>query len=162
MALANRISATLSQEQSDAVEAAVASIITNLPFLVDLTDGERDSLHYLKSTNHGFVLNTLKLAQTNPGFLPRDFSVPEFEKDTVLFDSLFSIKQSIASLLQRITDTTNLAGSEAYAEALAVYDYAVAGNVGTQGIEPYVDEMARRFARKAKATSTASQAKAAK
>jgi hypothetical protein len=107
-------------------------------------------------------MNSLKLANTNPGFLPKDFDMAEFQKDSDLFDGLFSIKQAIASLFQKIEDTTNVAGNEAYLEALSVYDYAIAGNVGTKGIEPYLDEMARRFARKSKKNSPSAGAQPSK
>lgn len=159
MALQNLISASLPQEDQDAIMTSLTSIETKLAFLVDLTDDQRKSLHYLKEKNHGFVLSTLELAKKNPGFLPREFDVPEFQKDTDLFDKLFTIKQALSGLLRRIEDTTSLAGSEAYSAALAVYNYAIAGNVGTQGIEPYVDEMARRFARKSKTVPPAAKTK---
>ncbi len=151
MGIPNRISAVFSQEDSDAFKTGMDALVAKLP-LVDLTEKERDSLNHLKEKNRGLVMSSLQLVKRISGFLPKDFDVTEFEKDANLFDQLFSVRQVVAGLLQRIDDTTNLAGNEAYAAALAVYNYAKLAGVGTEGIDPYLDEMARRFARKSKAT----------
>lgn len=152
MPIPNRISSALTGENKTGVGTGLDAVTTNLP-LVDLTDKERASLNHLKERNLGFVKSSLELAMKNQGFLPRDFDLAEFQKDAALFDDLFSIKQAVASLLQRIEDTTNLAGNEAYAAALAVYGYARVADVGTEGIDPYLDEMARRFARKSRSSA---------
>jgi hypothetical protein len=150
MPLPNRISATLSQTNRDAITAAIASITAKLPFLVDLSDAERASLTRLKEKNHAFVVNTSQLAKQKDGFLPRSFDVAEFIKDVELFDSMYGLRQQLAALLQRIDDTTDCAGSEAYAAALVAYNAAKNSSVGTEGIDPYLDDMARRFSRKSK------------
>ncbi len=154
MAIPNRVDAELSQEEIAAIEAALNTVETKLPFLIDLTEGERNSLNYLGDRNRQFVVNTLALVQHKNGFLPRQFDVPGFEKDTTLYITLNGIRQELAGLLQRITDTMNVAGSEAYAAALVAYNAAKSGNVGTEGIDPYLDDMARRFARKSKSSTT--------
>ncbi len=158
MPIPNRISAVLPAEDVKSFLTGLDSLAAKLP-LVDLTEKERESINYLKERNRGLVMNSLELAKKIPGFLPKSFDGAEFEKDAQLFDGLFSLKLAVASLLQRIEDTSNLAGNEAYAAALAVYGYAKIAGIGTEGIDPYLDEMARRFSRKPKAAPEAQPAK---
>jgi hypothetical protein len=149
MAIPNRVSATLAQADIDAIETDLTTITNKLPFLIDLKPEERDGLTYLKDRNRQFVTNSLKLVDKESNFLPRSFDVEEFRKDCLLYNSLASVNKSIASLLQRVGDTLSVSGSEAYAAALAVYNYAKSSNVATPGIDPYLDDLAQRFTRKA-------------
>lgn len=148
MAIPNRISAVLPQADIETIDTALTTITGKLPFLIDLTDAERDALTYLKDKNRQFVNNSFELVNKETGFLPANFSVTEFGKDVALYNSLFTVRQKIASLLTRINDTLAVTGSEAYAGSLAVYDYATANGVSTPGIDPYVDDLSRRFSRK--------------
>lgn len=63
------------------------------------------------------------------------------------------------AFLQRVEDTLSLCGNEAYAASLLVYASANLAGIGTDGIDPYVDEMARRFARKSKSSAVAQPSK---
>jgi hypothetical protein len=51
-------------------------------------------------------------------------------------------------------DTVKAAGSEAYVSALLVYSYARSSGIGTAGLDAVIDELGRRFARKAKVQTT--------
>ena len=53
----NRISASLSQADRDAVMKAIATIREKLPFLVDLTTEERRSLPKMGDKSRAFVSN---------------------------------------------------------------------------------------------------------
>jgi hypothetical protein len=157
MPIPNRISAELSQEATTAIKSAITTIGGQLPFLIDLKQDEREQLHHVKTGNKQFVDNALLLVNKDTGFLPRDFNADEFKKDGALFNGLLGIHKDVAGLLQRIDDTMAIAGSEAYAAALAVYNYAKSKNVATPGLDPYVDDLTQRFTRKTKAKGDATQ-----
>ncbi|MDE3058730.1 MAG: hypothetical protein KGJ59_12315 [Bacteroidota bacterium] len=152
MAIPNRVDAELPQEDIAAIDASLNTVETKLPFLIDLTESERNSLNYLGDRNYHFVTNTLALVQHKSGFLPREFDDAGFAKDTALFVSLNTVRLELSALLRRVTDTMNVAGSEAFAAALVAYNAAKSSNVGTEGIDPYLDDLTQRFARKSKTT----------
>lgn len=143
------ISATLTPEQRDAVMQAVATIKTNLPFLVDLSPEERKTLPKMGDKSQAFVSTALEVATQNPDFLPRSFDIEEFRKDVQLSETLYPLLLAIAQLHELLDDTYLAVGSEAYTAALQVYNYAKAsGNVG--GLDTLVEEMGQRFARKSR------------
>jgi hypothetical protein len=148
----NRISATLSQGDRDAVMPAIATMRSKLPFLLDLSPEERKAMPKLGYKSRAFVGKALELATQNPGFLPRDFSVEEMRKDATLAEDLFAIRQAMLTLTEMVDDTYVAAGSESYVAALLVYNYAKSSNVGTEGLDGVVDELGARFARRAKPT----------
>jgi hypothetical protein len=144
---ANQISATLTQTDRDMVMNAVATIKGKLPFLVDLNAEERKALPKMGDKSRAFVSKALEVATQNPNFLPRSFDLEELRKDVQLFEALYPLLLSITQLQELLDDTCLAVGSESYAAALQVYNYAKAsGNVG--GMDAVVGEMGQRFARK--------------
>jgi len=129
---------------------ALKLIETKLPFLVDLTVEERKALPKLGDKSRGFVERASELSAQASDFLPRSFDVDELRKDAALFTTLFTIRQAVMILLDKIEDTYYLAGSEAYSAALVVYQFAKNSPVGTEGLDSVVDELGKRFARKSK------------
>lgn len=141
------ISAALTQSDRDAVMNAVATIKAKLPFLVDLTADERKTLPKMGDKSRAFVSKALEVATQNPDFLPRSFDLEELRKDVQLFEALYPLLLSLTQLQELVDDTCLAVGSEAYAAALQVYNYAkVSGNGG--GLDAVVGEMGQRFARK--------------
>ena len=162
MALPNRISAAFTTEQQTACDSALKNLNTNLPFLLSIDNAERDSTIHLKDKNRQFVRSSYELVKAKSGFLPRDFNIDEYGKDVVLFDALYTFRQNVAGLLQRIDDTLVVAGGEAYVASLVVYSSANSSNVGTEGIDPFLDDLTRRFSRKNKGGKLGGQANPAK
>lgn len=97
----NRISATLSQADQQAVLAAVNTIRTKLPFLVDLTSEERRTLLRMGDKSRGFVAQALTVAEQNEGILPRSFDVTEMRKDVDLLAALEPIMASLSQTGRR-------------------------------------------------------------
>jgi len=147
---ANRISASLTQAQRDAVMAAIDTISQNLPFLIDLSAEERRDMLKFGDKTRAFVVKTLELANQNPGILPANFNLEEMQKDVALLEALYPIHQALTNLFDKIDDTYFAAGSEAYSSALHVYTYAKAANVATGGLDAVLDDLGKRFARKAR------------
>lgn len=141
------ISATLDATDREAVMQAVATIKARLSFLVDLSAEERKTLPKMGDKSRAFVSKALEVATQNPDFLPRSFDLEELRKDVQLFEALYPLLLSMTQLQELLDDTCLAVGSEAYAAALQVYNYAKAsGNGG--GMDAVIGEMGQRFARK--------------
>ena len=147
----NRVSATLSEADQQAVLAAINTIRQKLPFLIDLTPEQRRSLPKMGDKSRAFVGKALAIAQHNSNFLPRSFSVEEMERDVGLIESLQPIMVSLTRLFEQLEDTFTEAGSEAYSAALVVYQYGRTSSDG-ESLESLLDDMAQRFARKSRNT----------
>lgn len=141
------ISATLAQKDRDAVLQAITTIKEHLPFLIDLSNEERKSLPKLGDKSRAFVSKALEVATQNPEFLPRSFDLEEMRKDVQLFEALYPLLLSLTQLHELVDDTSLAVGSEAYAAALQVYNYAKASGQGS-GLETVVEEMGQRFVRR--------------
>ncbi|MCC5644862.1 hypothetical protein LC607_18330 [Nostoc sp. CHAB 5824] len=142
------ISATLAQTDRDAVLQAISTIKEKLPFLVDLSSDDRKTLPKMGDKSRAFVSKALEMAAQNPEFLPRSFDLDEMRKDVQLFEALYPVLLSLTQLQELVDDTSLAVGSEAYAAALQVYNYAKASGKGA-GLDGVVVEMRQRFARKA-------------
>lgn len=150
---ANLISATLTPEDRDAVMAAIATIKQKLPFLVDLTVEERKSLPKMGDKSRAFVSKAAEVATQNPDFLPRSFDLDEMQQDVALFESLYPILLALTQLQELVDDTCTAVGSDAYAAALLVYNYARASGKGA-GLDAVADALGKRFARKSRPSET--------
>ena len=147
----NRVSATLSEADQQAVLAAIETIRQKLPFLIDLTPEQRRSLPKMGDKSRAFVGKALAIAQHNSNFLPRSFSVEEMGRDVGLIESLQPIMISLTRLFEQLEDTFTEVGSEAYSAALVVYQYGRTSSEG-ESLESLLDDMAQRFARKSRNT----------
>lgn len=143
----NRISATLSDTDRQAVLSAINTIRDKLPFLVDLTPEERQSLPKMGDKSRAFVEQALEVAAQNPDILPRSFDVDEMRKDTELFSGLLPVLTALSQLQELVEDTYIAAGSEAYTAALLVYQYARTAGKGS-ALDSALDGLSQRFARK--------------
>jgi hypothetical protein len=143
----NRVSAKLSAADRAAVMDAIQTIRTKLPFLIDLSPQERQTLLKLGDKSRAFVEQALTLATQNPDILPRSFDVDEFQKDAELLASLQPLMAALTQLLELVEDTYLEVGSEAYAAALAVYSYAKVSGKGS-ALDNLLEGMAQRFAKK--------------
>ncbi|NEU76250.1 hypothetical protein PI95_027915 [Hassallia byssoidea VB512170] len=145
----NKISANLSATDRLAVMDAIATIREKLPFLVDLTTEDRRTMLKMGDKSRAFVSKALEVATQNPEFLPRSFNIEEMRRDLALYEALYPILLSLTQLQELVDDTYISIGSEAYAAALAVYNYAKASGDVT-GLDAVIDEMGRRFTRRSK------------
>jgi hypothetical protein len=148
----NRVSAQLGEADRQAVLAAINTIRTKLPFLIDLTPEERRSLPRMGDKSRGFVEQALQVAEQNPDILPRSFDVGEMRTDVELLSALSPVLTSLSQLNELVDDTVMAVGSEAYASALLVYQFARAAGKGS-ALDTALDGMAQRFARKSRSTT---------
>ena len=146
------INGELLPEQQQAVLQAISDIQAKLPFMIDLTMEDRRSLPKMGDKSRAFVDQGLVVAIQNQAILPRNFDVTEYQRDVALFRQLEPVVLAMRQLMKRLEDTYLAAGSDAYSNALLVYQVAkLAGKNGA--MDEHLDSLARRFARKARGTS---------
>ena len=148
----NRVSATLSNGDLKAVLAAINTIREKLPFLIDLSPSERQSLPKMGDKSRAFVTKALEVATQNPDFLPRSFDIEEMKKDVELYEALYPIWQTLTQLCELVDDTQVVVGSEAYVAALLVYNYGK-NNPLVAGLDEVMDDLGKRFARRSRQVS---------
>ena len=151
------ISAQISGETMQAVKNALATLETNLPFLIKLSDTERKALFKAGPKRLSFVQNALTASQDNPDILPKSFDAAEFESDVELFAALTEINTLVAQLASKVDDTRMAVGSEAMNEASDVYNYVKAAVKKTPGLKPVADQLGELF-KQAVATKAAKAA----
>ncbi len=101
----DRIDATLSQTDLDAILAAVETIQSKLPFLVDLSPDERQSLPKFGDKSLAFVQRTHEITRQDDSFLPRSFDVDAFGRDVALHARLSTIAVALGRLSEHVDDT---------------------------------------------------------
>ena len=110
----NLVSAQLSAEDQAAVMAAIQVIRQKLPFLIDLSPEDRQSLLKMGDKSRAFVSQTLEVAAQNENFLPRSFDLAEFRRDTALLNQLAPIATALSQVAELVDDTVTAVGSDAY------------------------------------------------
>ena len=153
---ANRIDATFTSEQKARAQAALTALKDALPFLIDLDNGERATMVKFGERNSSFVIKSLAVAEAHPEILPSSFSLTEFAADVALVEDLYPVRHHLETLFRQVDDTYFAAGSEAYAAALLVYQYAKLHNLSTGALEESLDDLGSRFARKTRKASPTS------
>ena len=143
----NRVSATLSNADQEAVLAAIETIRQKPPFLIDLTTSERVAMTKLGDRSQAFVKKALEVALQNRGRLPVSFDLEEMRRDAQLFENLAAIRLALDKLCNLVDDTTMQAGAEAYAAARAVYAAMKTPHAGP-ALRTASDDLSKRFRRK--------------
>lgn len=151
----NRVSATLSVEDRQAIMTAIDVIRKAMPFLVHLTAEDRKAAPKVGDRSRGFILNCLDAAQQHSDCLPRSFNVNEMQKDVQLMEDLYPVMMALTELQSLVNDTYFTAQSEAYLAALKVYD-SVKSSDDMPGMKIVVEQLKQQFARRNKKESAES------
>jgi hypothetical protein len=149
MSTQNIVSATLTEAQKTAIQTAVQTILTNLPFAVDLSIQQRRDLVKAGDKSLAFLQACRELVNQNPGWLPATFPRQEFLGDIALFESLAAIQVLTLQLHEKVTDTRMSAGSDAMVAGLMLYGIAKAAGQGSN-LDSTLALMGGRFARAAR------------
>ena len=153
----NKVSITITADAVAKINAAIATINSNLPLLINLTAEERQALPKMGDKTLAFVTKSLEYAKQNPSLVPTFMTVAEFEKDVNAVTQLNNILRPLQQLTEKLEDTTLEAGSEAYSAALVFYT-AVKGaaKAGVPGIKNISDDLQARFPGRSKSANVAS------
>ena len=120
---------------------------TNLHFQKGLTADERKTLNTIDVNNKAFTEDAINAGVNNVTLVPPYISVANMKNDLTLFTQLDELSGIANQLCERIEDTRMLAGSEAYASALALYKtFGAAADAGVPGADSIVEQLKKRFA----------------
>lgn len=139
------ISAALSEAQLQEIKTAIATIRSNMPFLISLTVDERRKRFKMGDKSLAFVSNSLSVTQNNPEIVPSNFDIAEFNKDYQLTVSLTEILTLLQQLTEEVDDTLLAVGSESMASSLLVYDYVKTAAKHAPGLKSVADQLGERF-----------------
>jgi hypothetical protein len=153
----NLISAALAAQAVTNIATAVATIRTNLPFLLNLTPDQRKSLPGITEASQGIVLATINFVAQHPEAFPATFNAVEFNKDAALLAPLQQIASLIAALNTDTDDTLRALHGDLYSEFLDVYAIARAGN-RSGAYDDYLNSVKSRFAKTPSAATKAARA----
>lgn len=151
----NRVSATLDAAAITAIQGALQTIRTQLPFLIELPDAERQSIPKLGEKTVGFDEKCLAYIGTNPEFLPGFIDPAEVDKDRALRSQMQQFYPDLKTLFDQISDTLLVVGSEIYMADLAYYQAVrEAARRARPGAEVVYKDLATRFPGNAKKPAT--------
>jgi hypothetical protein len=150
------LSASITPAQTTAIQGAIATLKTNLPFLVNLTKVERAALSKMSDATFSYVTKAIDYAGNNALLVPAFTNLVEAKRDLQLFNDLRTIHQQLAQLLEGVDDTEMAAGIEAKDFADKFYaSVQQAANSNASGAKIVADDLGVFYA---KATTTESDA----
>jgi hypothetical protein len=124
----NKISATLSDADKTATLGFFQSLITLLTFVRNITPEEKGRIVNAANGRLPFSQQACQYAQQFPTVLPGNFKLPEFVKDINFLSAFVAVVNADENFHQKIVDTFTLANSDAYGQALKVYEIFKAAN----------------------------------
>jgi hypothetical protein len=146
----NEIDAAITVTDRDKILDLIAQIFALLPFRVDLTPEERQSLVKMGDSGRPFVEGTLNLVEQDDSFMPRSFDKAEMRQDSDFYVSMLPVEVQMTRLFEAVSDTMMLAGSDLIMAALDVYRNAKDNGQGSN-LDHLVPLIGQRFKRKSKA-----------
>jgi hypothetical protein len=160
MSSQNLVSAALTEQAVTNITGAIATIRTNIPFLINLNDAQRKSLRNVTEASQGIVQATINFVAQHPEALPGTFNITEFNKDAALLDPFQQVASLIANLNTDTDDTLRALHSDLYSETLDVYADAKASN-RAGAYDDYINTIKTRFSTgpRSKATPAAATPK---
>lgn len=139
------IDVTVTPADVTAVKDSFAAVLAKLPFLVNLTSAERQSIVKTGPDSLSFVQNALSAAQENPDIFPASFDKAGFQRDVDLFALLTELHMLAASVTSQLDDTRLAVGGEAMQGAMQTYNYIKAAAKNTPGLKPVAEQLGARF-----------------
>lgn len=160
MATQNLVSASIAAATKAQIQTNINAIAAALPFLISLTADERKSGLKLGDKTVAFVDKAIGYANTNAALVPTYINLPEIQQDYQLQKDLLDILKSLLPLVQKIEDTEQEAGAEAYNGILGFYNTVLdATSKGSPGARTIYNDLSQRFPGRKKAVIPASGTK---
>lgn len=128
------------QQHLDAIKAALA------PYLLSLTPDERRTMLRMADKTVAFVQKTADYAAHNPDFVPGFVDLAELSQDVAGINALAPLRQQFEQLATDADSTVMLAGGEAYANSLTIYNNIKFLAKNKQpGAQAAYDDLSQRF-----------------
>lgn len=145
----NRIDAVLDPSRRDQILDLIAQIRALLPFLIDLSPEERQTLVKMGNSGRPFVEQALNLVEQDDSFMPRSFDKTVMRKDKDLDTAMQPVVIQMTQLFEAINDTMMLVGSDLILAGLDVYRNARNNGRGAH-LDNLVPLLGQRFKLKPK------------
>ncbi|TGE17801.1 hypothetical protein [Hymenobacter elongatus] len=104
------------QDSLNAIKTALA------PYLISLTPEERKSMLRMADKTVAFVQKTTDYATNTPALVPPFVELSELKADVAALTALVPLHQQLEQLALDMDSTMMVAGSEAYANSLTIYN----------------------------------------
>lgn len=144
----NKLDITFTNAQMDAITEAFEIINANFTFAQNLTEAEKKANPTIDNSRYPYYQRTIENHMVNMPQLVSGFagSAVNGTNDFTLYNQLEQLKQKALLLLNRITETQDVAGAEGYAFMRGVYDMAkAADDNNVAGARPVVDDIGTLF-----------------
>ena len=142
----NRIDVVLSPENKETIFQEIKNARNGMPFLIKLSEDDRGSLAKMEDKRKPFVQKSIELALHNSDIDPGSGLLAGAPNDVDLYTFLASLEIDLKQLLEMVTDTKQLAGSEAFEVARFIYLKAQMNEkLGIPGSTAIVDELGKLF-----------------
>ncbi len=142
------LQAEVKDDQKSQVIDLIKQIQSQLPFLINLTKEDRETIYKMGDKSVAFVEKALEYAKMNPHLVPPYTDIAELERDLALAKQLQPIFQQLKTLYEAISDTYMAAGSEAITAATSFYNSVKnAAKSNVPGTDAIYDDLKKRFSK---------------
>lgn len=149
----NLLSLTLSDDDTTAINTALADIESRLVGLVALDNDARRQITKMGDKSEAFVRQTLMVLTQNPEVVPPGLGLDEAQADLRALDQLRPLLSRLQRLTERVSDSEMALGSDAMNTALQGYALLkLAGR--NKGLEALSEALSARFSRPRSTVST--------
>lgn len=146
MKTTNLISVDFTDEIFQQASNKIDELSDLLPFLLSLTDDQRQGGLKLGDKSLGFLEKTKDFSTQNPEFIPKYADMAEMLRDATVSSKGLTLARKLNVLRLKLEDTATIAGIEAFSAALMYY-HAVktAAKQGAPGAQAIYDDLKKRF-----------------
>ncbi|MCS5489300.1 hypothetical protein [Algoriphagus limi] len=143
----NKISIEIPAADLQAAKAALEQVQQILaPYVIALTPDQRKTIPKMSDGTEPFVGKVIEYAESYPQFLPPFVDKGEFDKDWEAISGLLPLLRLCTQIQDTLSDTTMLAGSEAYISALSYYNSVKqAAKVNVPDAKAIYEDLRKRF-----------------
>ena len=148
----NRLSITIPTADLAAAKAALQQVQSILaPYVIALTPEQRKTIPKMSDGTEPFVAKVIEYAADAPQFLPPFVNREEFDKDWQAISGLLPLLRLCTQIEDTLSDTSMMAGSEAYVSALSYYNSVKqAAKVNAPDAKAIYEDLRKRFERKSR------------
>jgi hypothetical protein len=142
----NLLSLALTEDDTVAINTALADIESRLVGLVALDNDTRRQITKMGDKSEAFVRQTLMVLTQNPDVVPAALGLAEAQADLRMVDQLRPLMSRLQRLAERVADSEMALGSDAMNTALEGYALLKLTS-RNKGLEALSESLAGRFSR---------------
>lgn len=138
------ISAAITAADKTAIQTAIQTIKTKLPFMVNLSQQERKRLRKMGAVRTSYVQDVYQAAANNSGVIPASINLTEYGKDVTLMKDMVDVMSWLLPVFDGIGNTFMALGNELMKQSDECYGYlkVAARKSSNQSLNQTVKEIA--------------------